>query len=281
VAYQHKITGVVGQEGQEWLLKWLVAYINSPLARYYHFLTSTSWAVERGTIIQLEYEFMPFLVPERDDPRLIEIMERLDSIQKLLDQRRSDVLFSPLVDARLQEQKDVIDVLVFDLFELHPTEQQLVKDMLQYGVAFFEWSKRQNRMLQGSIAVKRPDLEQLYGYAEVFARTVSSLLRVKEIGLRPTLYKNGAPLTVVSFDFVGVDEVEPTKVVASSEAMRMKLRELDALLANQKTPSMFLRRHVRIYDGNQVSVVRPSERRFWTQSQARADADAFIAELLS
>ena len=34
-------------------------------------------------------------------------------------------------------------VLIFDLYEFHPTEQQLVYDMLQYGVGFFEWSKRQ------------------------------------------------------------------------------------------------------------------------------------------
>jgi hypothetical protein len=59
------------------------------------------------------------------------------------------------------------------------------------------------------------------------------------------------------------------------------LRELDKLLLDKKGPSMYMRRHARIYDGKQVSLVRPSEQRFWTQSQARADADAFLAELSS
>ena len=209
-------------------------------------------------------------------------MEHLDDIKRLLHEKASEVLLSPLLDSLIQEHKDEIDVLIFDLYEFHPTEQQLVYDMLQYGVGFFEWSKRQNRRPQGSIPVQRPDLEQLHSYATVFARTVSSLLHVKDKGLKPTLYKNGAPLTVVSFDFVNANEKsETTNVVTSSEAMRAKLRELDELLSNQITPSMFLRRHVRVYDGDQVSLVRPSERRFWTQSQARADADAFIAELFS
>ncbi|MBK6711247.1 MAG: hypothetical protein IPG51_13055 [Chloroflexi bacterium] len=63
--------------------------------------------------------------------------------------------------------------------------------------------------------------------------------------------------------------------------MRAKLRELDTSLLERNTPSMYMRRHVRVYDGNTVSLVRPSEQRFWTQSQARADADAFLAELSS
>jgi len=65
------------------------------------------------------------------------------------------------------------------------------------------------------------------------------------------------------------------------DAMRKKLRELDNLLVEQQTPSIYIRRHVRIYDNNQVSLVRPSEQRFWTRSQALADADAFLAELAS
>ena len=91
VAYRDKISGVAGKKEQEWLLKWLVAYINSPLAKYYHFLTSTSWAVERDTIIQWEYEEMPFLIPDRDDPKLKQILDIFEQIQALLDQE--DIFF--------------------------------------------------------------------------------------------------------------------------------------------------------------------------------------------
>ena len=61
--------------------------------------------------------------------------------------------------------------------------------------------------------------------------------------------------------------------------MRAKLRELNDFVLRENTPSFYTRRHVRIYDGKQMSIIRPSERRFWTQSQARVDADAFLAEL--
>ena len=101
--------------------------------------------------------------------------------------------------------------------------------------------------------------------------------------MNATVYENGAPLTVVSFDLVSSKEAQPVQILTESDAMRTKLRELNELILERKTPSMYMRRHVRVYnyDGKQVSLVRPCEQRFWTQSQARTDADAFLAELLS
>jgi len=279
VAYRDKISGIAGKKGQEWLLKWLVAYINSPLAKYYHFLTSTSWAVERGAIIQWEYEEMPFLVPDKDDERLKRILHHLDEIEILLN--NNEFAFNPKGKEEMQEHEKAISELVFEIYGLHPVERQLIKNTLEYGIEFFNWSKRKNRKPQGAKPVKPPDRSMLEAYAEIFTRTATSLLRIKNQTLNATVYENGVPLTVVSFDLVSLDEAKPVQIVTESDAMRTKLRELNELILERKTPSMYMRRHVRVYDGKQVSLVRPSEQRFWTQSQARADADVFLAELLS
>lgn len=280
VAYRDKISGVAGGAEKEWLLKWLVAYINSPLARYFHFLTSTSWAVERGTIIQWEYETMPFLVPEEGDPRLQTILHHMAQIEALLP-KKSGLFFNLAIEASQREHEKAIHKLVYELYGLHPVEQQLVEDMLTYGIPFFEWAKSKRRKQNGAKPVKTPDSEMLSTYADVFSRTANSLLRIKNQTLNATIYKNGAPLTVVSFTLVPLNEAQPVQTVDEHDAMRAKLRELDTSLLERNTPSMYMRRHVRVYDGNTVSLVRPSEQRFWTQSQARADADAFLAELSS
>ena len=119
----------------------------------------------------------------------------------------------------------------------------------------------------------------LKSYAEVFVRVATSLLQVRDQTINATVYENGAPLTVLSFHLVSLDEAQPVQVVTESGAMRAKLGELNDLALRKNTPSFYARRHVRIYDGKQMSIIRPSERRFWTQSQARVDADAFLAEL--
>lgn len=282
IAYKNKISGVVGHQGQESFLKWLVACVNSPLLHYYHFLTSTSWAVERGTIIHNEYKAMPFIIPEKNHPKFQQVLHHFDQIIELLSQDRTEeILIDPESEDTLQQHQTAINELVFELYNLHPIEQQLVEDMLDYGLGFFNWSKRKDRQPQRAKPIQRPDVSMLETYAEIFTRTATSLLNMKNQTLNGTIYKNGAPLTVVSFDLVSLEEEQPVQVVAKSEAMRAKLRALDELLLNRKTPSMYARRHVRIYDGQQLFLVRPSEQRFWTQSQARADADAFLAELSS
>jgi hypothetical protein len=167
------------------------------------------------------------------------------------------------------------------MYGLYPDEQQLIEDTLVYGIGFFNWAKQKNRKPYGAESVRRPGETQLETYAKTFIKTVSPVLKVKRLALNATVYKNGAPLTVVSFHVTDDDNTKHIALVTQADAMRKKLRELDSLLLKQQTPSMYIRRHVRIYDGNQVSLVRPSEKRFWTQSQACVDADAFINELLS
>ncbi len=229
-------------------------------------------------IFQQEYENMPFFVPEKGDVRLQKILHDMERIKILLNENNNT--FGSLEKIRRQQEYETnINELVQELYGLHPVEQQLVEDMLNYGVAFFEWAKRKKRKPNGTMAVRKPDVPMLTAYADVFTRTATSLFRLKNKTLNATVYKNGTPLTVVSFDLVDLDEAQPTQIVTQSDAMHAKLRELDKLLLEQKAPSMYMRRHVRVYDKDQVSLVRPSEQRFWTQSQARADADAFLAEV--
>ena len=222
---------------------------------------------------------MPFLVPNQDDPRLEEILRHLGEIELLMDSEGP--FFDLEHESTIQQHKEAIHELVFEIYDLHPTERQLVMDILEYGVEFFNWSKRKTRKPREAKPVKRPDIPMLKAYAQIFTRAASSLLQTAGQTLNATIFENGAPLTVLSFDLVSSDDVQEVRVVQQSDAMRTKLRELSDLALERKTPSMYTRRHVRIYDGRQVSLIRPSEQRFWTESQARVDADAFLAELFS
>ena len=283
IAYRNMIVGVAGQLGQENLLKWLVAYINSPLARYYHFLTSTSWAVERGRMILDEYKNMPFIIPEEADPRYKAVLYHFDQIIDLHSKR--DNLLLTNSDVQIQEHEDAIEELVFDLYGLSQEERQLVQDIVNYEIEFFYWSKRKQRKQNDSKAkaVRRPTSDMLKEYAKTFVETVNALLRYQGQMLSATVYHDGAPLSVVSFELVDKSSgyVQTLKLIEESSILRDTLRRLDYLLLEQRTSTLYMRRHVRIYDGSQLYLVRPSERRFWTHSQARADADSFIIELLA
>jgi hypothetical protein len=281
VAYRHKITGIVGQPGEEQLLKWIVVYVNSTLARYYHFLTSTSWAVERGTILHGEYKRMPLIIPDKDDPRLKEALTLFEEIA-LLYQKRDEPL-GGRYDADIEKARRRIDELVFDRYDVVPMEQQWVNDMVDYGIGFFEWSKRKTRRNNDAKAkpVQPPEASMLSEYAQEFIEVATSLLHYQNQTLNARVYQDGAPLSVVEFELVNTADARAVDPKSGSNELHDLLYKLDRRLWERQSSTLYTRRHVRIYEGWRFYVVRPSERRLWTRSQAYADADSFIAEILS
>jgi len=281
VAYSSSISGLRGRRENEGLLKWLVAYINSPLAKYYQFLTSSRWAVERDNPIQVEYERMPFFVPDEDDPRIKKIIEHFDQITDYY--QMSDMPLGSRYEKEIERLISDINDLVFDIYGVNQGERQLVEDMVKYEIGFFDWSKRQRRTLNDSMSfpVHPPDIQMLVAYAETFVETVTALLRYQKQTLNATVYHDGAPLSVVGFEVASLADSKSVQVIDNSLFLRETLRKLDRLLLEQHTSALYMRRHVRIYDDTWLYLVRPSECRFWTRSRARTDADSFIVEQLN
>jgi len=282
VAYSNQITGIAGQPEEERLLKWIVVYINSMLARYYHFLTSTSWAVERGTIRHGEYKRMPLIIPDKDDPRLQEALTLFEEIV-LLYQKRDEPL-GGRSDADIEKAKERIDELVFDIYDVVSMEQQLIKDMVNYEIKFFEWSKRKKRHIindEKARPVRPPEASMLKEYAQEFIEVATSLLHYQNQTLNARVYQDGAPLSVVEFELVQAVDAQAVRFISESKELHDLLYRLDRRLWERQASTLYVRRHVRIYDGQRFYVVRPSERRLWTRSQAYADAESFIAEILS
>lgn len=280
VAYRDTLSGVVGHQGQEYLLKWLVAYINSPLARYYHFLTSSRWGVERDAMLHDEFKDMPFLIPDKDNPDLQKILQYVDEIIALYRQHGSSL--SKDVKKSVEDYESRIAELVFDLYELTETERQQVRDVLHYEVEFFNWSTRRDREWRTVDAVKPLDAEQqiLVAYAEIFIDTAKMLLGDRNQTLNATVYQDSTPLSAVEFKLSALVDSKPVRIKKQSKEVEDILQDLDHRLLEQHTSTLYSRRQVRIFDGPYLYMIRPSEQRFWTRSQALADADNFIMELL-
>lgn len=86
---------------------------------------------------------------------------------------------------------------------------------------------------------------------------------------------------MVEFELVQTADAQAVRFISESKEFHNLLYKLDRRLWERQASTLYTRRHVRIYDGPRFYVVRPSERRLWTRSQAYADADSFIAEILS
>lgn len=277
IIYQDAIVGVAGHPEHVLLLKWLVAIVNSPLNQYYQFLTSSRWGVERDNVLALEHKQMPFLVPPIDDLRFIKVVQYVDQITQLLSEENA--LVNP--QERVQEYEEAIAELIYQIYGLTVRDRQLIEDMLTYGIDFFHWSRSKERQPETAIAVKRPATVMLTAYALAFVETVHGLLKYQGQTLIATVYHDGAPLSVVEFEIVPLEAANAVQIREDGIVLRKILRRLDQQLIERETDTLYIRRHVRIYEGKRLYLIRPSENRFWTRSQARIDADGALAEWMT
>src|SRR5581483_5404727 len=113
-----------------------------------------------------EYKRMPLIIPDKDDPSLQEALTLFEEIV-LLYQKRDEPL-GGRYDEDIEKAKKRIDELVFDIYDLTPMEQQLVHDMVEYEIKFFEWSKRKTRRINDAKArpMQPPEASMLEEYAQ-------------------------------------------------------------------------------------------------------------------
>lgn len=233
--YLHSLIGIVGAEANLDYMKVLVAFINSPLARYYQFLTSTRWAVERGNPVKEDYLRMPFIQPKADNLRFRDLIDVFDRLRLLQEESYTTALDS---SAPYREQlQDRLNKLVYELFELTEVDIQQVEDFVDNEIQFFLWAKRRSRKLDENPTVRPPTVSQLRGYAEAFMEPVDSLLAFQELALNGIVYTNGGPLTVVGFRLSNSDSKGVVRVSEGHELYDV-LRDLDQLLLERRSETV-------------------------------------------
>jgi hypothetical protein len=202
--------------------------------------------VERGTIRQGEYKRMPLIIPDKDDPRLQEALTLFEEIV-LLYQKRDEPL-GGRYDKDIEKAEERINELVFDIYDVVPMEQQLVKDMVDYEIQFFEWSKRKKRRINDEKArpVRPPEASMLKEYAQEFIEVTTSLLHYQNQTLNARVYQDGAPLSVVEFELVQTADAQAVRFISESKELHDLLYRLDRRLWERQASTLYVRRHIRI-----------------------------------
>lgn len=255
--FLNTITGISGRKEDADDLKVLCAYLNSSLVRYYLFLTSSTWGVERGSMLKEEYEAIPIPKYENDSDCTRNIISLVDRIQE---------------GEYSGDWTQDLDGLVFDMVGVTDAERQVIRD-------FLEMKLPQNHDSGKIRSFKAPTLNELEQYAasyrEVFANSTGG-----RRGLSPVVYKGSSPYQVVSFRLEKRGEQGSDINTRSDQELDNLLVELERVANEQLAQGFFLRRNLKIYHSGAIHIAKPAERRFWTMTSAYNDADDTIAQVL-
>jgi hypothetical protein len=231
-------------------LRVMSGLLNSSVARYWFFMTSSSWGVEREQIQLSEYLSLP--IP----PDSGELRQQIIGAVELAARR-------PLAEA---EWMHALDGAVFRAYGLTSSEQDLVRDGLTLKLDEY-------RRGSESTAYKPPRLNEFAAYS----RFISSYLNATDsIQWNAELIERSPSFAVVVCRATGAGVPESTVSFSLDRLMAMA----DIPLDGWRSPAVVMQPSVIVVEGTDVYVVKPNEWRCWVRSTARSDAAEVLSAIL-
>ena len=255
VLFKNSVYAISGHQKDTNYLKFICACINSSLARYYHFLTASSWGVERPEISWKEHKAFPCPIPDENDSLFNEVVGLVDHVQQsgLYDDWRSD-----------------LDRLICQAYDLAPSEQNIMED-------FTETTIDLHHSGTNSDAYNPPSEDDLRLYTQSYEDVFTSTTRKSGL-LKSSVHKGTSAYCVVSLSLASDPQL--TQSIGPANTFDLYLAKLEEFAVEQHGERSHLLKNIRVYEGKTIHIMKPGERRFWTRSAAYNDADDTISELL-
>lgn len=256
--FTDSLYAVVGSQADAVDLKAITGILNSSVARYWLFMTSSSWGVEREQIFTHEYSSMPI-------PKLTP--KERDLLAGIVDQ-------APRTRQPEKEWLASLDYVVFDLFDLSPIEREAIHDTLSIRHSEFADGAR-------SAAFGQPSADELSRYNARLQEQLNAVGRTRWIS---SVSQRVAGFTVIRCR--AVPDGNHDADVHPSAAEPSNRFALESLLATRDpapttSSAMIIQPSLIWVDGNDVYLVKPDERRCWLASSGTQDAAQVLGAILT
>lgn len=255
-AYVKGIVGVASLNNDDDALKLLTLFVNSSFALYYSFLATSSWGIERDVVKYKELFQIRYLFDQLDDDDKAYLLSCFGEI--VVAKKNWQVI------AQIRQK---VDDFIYD--KLGTDYASLVKDAL-LSIDLFQKQEKSIALLP---------IQNNLDYVRQICLRLNSFVDGQGLFVNGTTYitQRHSPLAMVKISFV----TERQEIVQSELDVQKELKELDRRLWDEKGSGIYFRKKLNYYDGDSIYIIRPNQRRFWTQSMAMQDASDLIVEILN
>lgn len=248
--------------------KGLTSILNSKLTTYLLFLTSASWGIEREQVFMDEILESPALLPLLKDDALKKVVNYFDSI---MSNKKLDNILTRIDSQSLENEIDII--IMDDIFKLSINGKKIVNDSLEFSLDLFE-KKEKSKALYPVLQ------EQTTEYGKIISSELNDFLESQNLFASATIFgsiNRNSPLMMIKLSFNEKQE----ELIISKEFIDDELKEIDKLLWEKKSQNIYFRKKLNYSKGSDIYIIRPNQRRFWSQSMALEDASELILEMLN
>lgn len=265
--FTNSLHGIKLREEPQWKHQILLGILWSSLAQYFFFVTGSTWGTWHHELhLDDEVLSLPVHIPEngRLKQRILRVVKALQGI---------DPATTP--PARVQKLEHDLDECVFELYGLGEAEIDLIRDMCEVQMDFF-YNAQESQAVKPLV----PREEKIY--CEILSKSWSRYLTAGT-ELRWQLRRSPADHSMLSATFTIHDKDDPKEVALAgdAEAWAAVLQRLDAALLEPISSRIYLEGMVRAATGDAIMIVKRNEKRLWTRSMAREDAEATLAQAMT
>jgi hypothetical protein len=196
----------------------------------------------------------------------VNINKLSSNIDKIISIKKSDKVNQDISHL----EKEIDQIIYNDVLKLSKDEQIIIQDTLNHSLDLFEKQEK-------SDAVKH--VVEIDHYYNRLATGLNNWLENAALKASVTHYKidENCPLYMVKISFRN----DYKKPIISNDDIYNELKVLDRKLWKEEAQNLYFRKKLNYYDDNDVYIIKPNQRRFWSQTAAMEDCKSLIVEILN
>lgn len=286
--FNTSIFGVNLNDAEDWERKVLIGIVWSSLARYYYFMTASSWGTWHHQLHLEEAMGLPVLLPK--DSALREEIVNIVTALMNLSTTWEHTFQQPQESIALLEQR--LDSAIFKLYDLSESECDLILDLCEVNLEFLyrhshSFAARSVEQYPGvpqgiihDLPGKRELGKGLAGYLYAFLQFWNRELAPDGEFFWRVIRPTGVPMIAVVFTTQEVGDTLPAITSTDDEEWREILKRCSEALKQPISRRIYVDSMVRVVTDTEIYIIKRDERRLWTRSMAREDAEATLVRLM-
>ncbi|HUT24637.1 MAG TPA: N-6 DNA methylase, partial [Sumerlaeia bacterium] len=190
--------------------------------------------------------------------------------------------------ARRRHLEAKLDEAIFDLYGLDESEIDLVRDMCEVGLDFYynrDESDAVKRVASSELSPRAGNRDMapegpLGDYVRVLIQSwVPYLDAGTELHWGVHLPRNTSSMLAVVFTIHDIGDI-PTETGDPEHAWDDVLRRLDAAMRTPMSSRIYIEGLARAVSDDGIIIIKRNERRLWTKTMAREDAEATLVQAM-
>lgn len=294
--FRNSIHGINVTKAEEWERKIILGILWSSLTRYYLFHTTSTWGNWHHEIHQEEVLSIPIVIPQDKElkNRIVSIVDKLRSWDPVqFNIQNPDGMLDKEIEAFERNAEYELDQAIFELYGLSEEEKDLIWETCTIGLDFLYNNTKSSYVNELPTTLTSPQgyINELPNESNNYASLEGYLFEFLQIWNQEL-----EPVGEFSWKVIGLNNKSPMIAVVFSTQNKGDILEpfqedekewnkvLKSLKENLLTPfnsnKIFLEGMLRVVTDTDIFIIKNNERRLWTRSAAREDAEAMLLEAM-